>query len=103
VQVKRLRILGFGRIGQALARPAALGFGMPVLYHNPQAVGLHGLGSRAPHVPLLKLLREIEIVAVTPPLVDESRGLRHERMVTESTRRAPAEAGCRHPLRPSAP
>ena len=29
-----LGILGMGRIGQALARRAALGFNMPVLYHN---------------------------------------------------------------------
>ena len=29
-----LGILGMGRIGQAVARRAALGFGMPVIYHN---------------------------------------------------------------------
>ena len=29
-----LGILGMGRIGQAIARRGALGFGMPVLYHN---------------------------------------------------------------------
>ena len=29
-----LGILGMGRIGQAIARRAALGFGMPVIYHN---------------------------------------------------------------------
>ena len=29
-----LGILGMGRIGQASARRAALGFGMPVIYHN---------------------------------------------------------------------
>ena len=29
-----LGVLGMGRIGQAIARRAALGFGMPVLYHN---------------------------------------------------------------------
>src|SRR5665647_3160702 len=34
VHGKTLGILGFGRIGQALARRAALGFGMPVLYHS---------------------------------------------------------------------
>ena len=33
VHGKTLGILGFGRIGQAVARRAALGFGMPVLYH----------------------------------------------------------------------
>ncbi len=29
-----LGVLGMGRIGQAIARRAALGFGMPVIYHN---------------------------------------------------------------------
>jgi len=29
-----LGILGMGRIGQAIARRGALGFGMPVIYHN---------------------------------------------------------------------
>ena len=33
VHGKTLGLLGFGRIGQAVARRAALGFGMPVLYH----------------------------------------------------------------------
>jgi gluconate 2-dehydrogenase len=31
-----LGILGMGRIGSAIARRAALGFGMPVIYHNRQ-------------------------------------------------------------------
>lgn len=31
---KRLGILGMGRIGQAIARRGALGFGMRVIYHN---------------------------------------------------------------------
>ena len=29
-----LGVLGMGRIGQAIARRGALGFGMKVLYHN---------------------------------------------------------------------
>lgn len=44
-----LGVLGMGRIGQALARRGALGFGMKVLYHNrsrlPEAVEA-GLGAR---------------------------------------------------------
>ena len=39
VHGKTLGILGFGRIGQAVARRAALGFGMPVLYHDPSGGG----------------------------------------------------------------
>ncbi len=40
VHGKTLGILGFGRIGQAVARRAALGFGMPVLYHARRPVDL---------------------------------------------------------------
>ncbi|MFP3588818.1 NAD(P)-dependent oxidoreductase, partial [Paraburkholderia sp. SIMBA_055] len=35
VHGKTLGVLGFGRIGQAVARRAALGFGMPVVFHDP--------------------------------------------------------------------
>ena len=34
VHAATLGILGMGRIGQAIARRGALGFGMPVIYHN---------------------------------------------------------------------
>jgi gluconate 2-dehydrogenase len=34
-----LGVLGMGRIGQAIARRGALGFGMPVLYHNRSRLG----------------------------------------------------------------
>jgi phosphogluconate 2-dehydrogenase len=40
VHGKTLGMLGFGRIGQAVARRAALGFGMPVLYHGRRPVDL---------------------------------------------------------------
>lgn len=36
VSGKTLGIIGMGRIGQAVARRAALGFGMKILYHNRQ-------------------------------------------------------------------
>jgi gluconate 2-dehydrogenase len=75
VHGKTLGILGFGRIGQALARRAALGFGMPVLYHNTHAVDVPALAGHATHVPLDDLLMRADIVAVTLPLSDETRGL----------------------------
>ena len=75
VHGKTLGILGYGRIGQALARRAALGFGMPVLYHNPAAVELPELGTRARHVGFEQLLREADIVAATVPLTEQTRGL----------------------------
>ncbi|WP_127997451.1 2-hydroxyacid dehydrogenase [Piscinibacter defluvii] len=75
VHGKTLGILGFGRIGQAVARRAALGFGMPVLYHNPFAVDLPELGGRARLAPLEALLGAADIVVSTLPLTDETRGL----------------------------
>lgn len=75
VHGKTLGILGFGRIGQALARRAALGFGMPVLYHNPFPNDVPELGGRARHAALETVLGEADIVASTLPLTDETRGL----------------------------
>lgn len=75
VHGKTLGILGFGRIGQAVARRAALGFGMPVLYHNPSPVEVPGLAGRATHVPLDELLARADIVAATLPLTEQTRGL----------------------------
>ncbi|WP_394757128.1 2-hydroxyacid dehydrogenase [Rhodoferax sp.] len=79
VHAKTLGILGFGRIGQALARRAALGFGMPVLYHNLHPVDaakeLPELLGKITHTPLEELLRRADIVAVVLPLSDETRGL----------------------------
>ena len=56
VHGKTLGILGFGRIGQAVARRAALGFGMPVLYHQPREVALPELAGTAAAVSLDELL-----------------------------------------------
>ena len=75
VHGKTLGILGFGRIGQALARRAALGFGMPVLYHNPIAVEVPDLAGRVRHETLDALLSLADIVALTLPLTEETRGL----------------------------
>jgi len=75
VHGKTLGILGFGRIGQAVARRGALGFGMPVLYCNRSPVDVPELAGRARQVPLDALLRDSDIVAATLPLTDETRGL----------------------------
>jgi len=79
VHGKTLGILGFGRIGQAVARRAALGFGMPVLYHGPRAVGVPELAGRATHMPLAELLARSDIVVATLPLTEQTRGLMGER------------------------
>ena len=79
VHGKTLGILGFGRIGQALARRAALGFGMPVLYHNRRPVDLARelpeLAGKAAHTPLDELLQRADIIAAVLPLTPETRGM----------------------------
>jgi gluconate 2-dehydrogenase len=79
VHGKTLGILGFGRIGQAVARRAALGYGMPVLYHSrrpvDQARDVPELAGKAVHTPLDELLRHADIVAAVLPLSNETRGL----------------------------
>lgn len=75
---KTIGILGFGRIGQAVARRAALGFGMPVLYHSRNPVNLRAsepaLTSKALHTHVDDLLARADIVVATLPLSDETRG-----------------------------
>ena len=79
VHGKTLGIVGFGRIGQALARRAALGFGMPVLFHNRSAMNvdqeLPALAGQVRQVSLDELLAQANIVALTVPLTDDTRGL----------------------------
>ena len=79
VHGKTLGILGFGRIGQAVARRAALGFGMPVLYHSRRPVDLAReapeLAGKAVHTSLVELLQRADIVAAVLPLSNETRGL----------------------------
>lgn len=79
VHGKTLGILGFGRIGQAVARRGALGFGMPVLYHSRRPVDLATqapeLQGRATHTPLDELLARSDIVLAMLPLTDATRGM----------------------------
>ncbi|TAK61246.1 MAG: D-glycerate dehydrogenase [Dehalococcoidia bacterium] len=67
-----LGIVGFGKIGQAVARRAA-GFGMRVVYASRAAVAEpHPPAER---VPLEELLRVADFVSLHVPLTDETRGL----------------------------
>ena len=83
VHGKTLGLLGFGRIGQAVARRGALGFGMPVLYHSRRPVDLVNqapdLAGKAAHTTLDALLQRADIVAAVLPLSRETRGLMGER------------------------
>jgi phosphogluconate 2-dehydrogenase len=75
VHGKTIAILGYGRIGQAVARRAALGFGMPVRYVNEAEVDLPELAQRARRVTLDDALQSADIVCVTLPLTPQTRGL----------------------------
>jgi len=68
-----LGILGMGRIGQAIARRGALGFGMRVLYHNRSRLPPEQeqpLGAR--HVDKATLLREADHLVLVLPYSAQS-------------------------------
>jgi glyoxylate/hydroxypyruvate/2-ketogluconate reductase len=69
-----LGILGMGRIGQAIARRGALGFGMKVIYHNRSRLSPADeapLGAR--HVDKATLLRESDHLVLVLPYSAQSR------------------------------
>jgi gluconate 2-dehydrogenase len=69
-----LGILGMGRIGQAIARRGALGFGMKVIYHNRsrlQPADEAPLGAR--YVDKATLLRESDHLVLVLPYTPQSR------------------------------
>lgn len=73
---KTLGIVGFGRIGQAVARRASHGFGMRVLVHSrsaPPAPALRAAGAEA--VPLEALLGGSDVVSLHVPATPATKGL----------------------------
>jgi phosphogluconate 2-dehydrogenase/gluconate 2-dehydrogenase len=75
VHSKTLGILGMGRIGQAVARRARLGFGMHILYCSRRAVPRveQELGAR--QLPLDALLSQADFVCVVLPLTKSTEKL----------------------------
>lgn len=67
-----LGLIGFGRIGQAVARRAA-GFDMRVLFHDPTTGPVEGIDAEP--VDLDTLLRESDFVSLHAPLTPQTRGL----------------------------
>lgn len=65
-----LGVIGFGRIGQALAK-RALGFELRVIYHDPSA---HPLFNTSP-VDLNTLLRDSDFISLHVPLTPKTRNL----------------------------
>ena len=70
VSGKTLGIVGFGRIGQAMARRAS-GFGMRILYTSPREAGFPG----ATRTELDALLATSDFVSLHCPLTDSTRDL----------------------------
>lgn len=69
---KVLGVIGMGRIGQAVARRARLGFGMEVVFHNRSAKALEGarqLGSVA------EVCAAADVVVVAAPATPETHHL----------------------------
>src|SRR5690606_20088940 len=75
VHGKTLGILGYGRIGQALARRAALGFNMPVLYHTRTPVDTGLPEGKARAASLQEVLELSDFVVVMVPLTEQTRGM----------------------------
>lgn len=71
---KTLGLIGFGRIGKAMARRAA-GFDMQVLYYEPRFKPENASITNARYVPLDELLRESDFVSLHAYLSDSSRGM----------------------------
>lgn len=70
---RTLGVVGFGRIGRAVARRAA-GFQMTVVYHNRSAVSEQAAGGARP-VSLDELLSCSDFVVLTVPLTPQTRGM----------------------------
>ncbi len=69
VHAATLGLVGFGRIGQAVARRAT-GFGMNVIHHTRTDTGINGwMGD------LARLLAESDVVSLHVPLTDATRHL----------------------------
>ncbi len=73
VHHKTLGIVGFGRIGQAVARRGALGFGMKVCYTSPRPAPEAEASMGATRVELDTLLAESDFVCLQAPLTPATR------------------------------
>ena len=74
-------IVGFGRIGRAVARRAS-GFGMRILFCEPSKAAPEP-GVSASQVDLDSLLRESDFISLHTPLTDSTRGLINERTLAQ--------------------
>ena len=75
VHGKTLGVVGLGRIGTAVARRAALGFNMRVLYTANQVKETAEQELGAQKVSFTTLLRESDFISINTPLTPETRHL----------------------------
>ena len=95
---KTLGIVGFGRIGRAVAR-RALGFNMRVLYQDAvQADAAAERDLRAARVELETLLRESDFVSLHTPFLPETRHLMNARTLRLMKRSAILVNAARGPV-----
>jgi glyoxylate reductase len=95
---KTLGIVGFGRIGRAVAR-RALGFNMRVLYQDAvQADAAAERDLRASRVELETLLRESDFVSLHTPFLPETRHLMNARTLRLMKRSAILVNAARGPV-----
>ena len=72
---KTLGLIGFGRIGRAVAKRAA-GFNMPIIYHTRQPLASADEKEfNVAYRPLKRLLQEADYLSLHVPLTDETRHL----------------------------
>ncbi|MEK4566031.1 D-glycerate dehydrogenase [Alkalihalobacillus sp. FSL R5-0424] len=75
VHHKKLGIIGMGRVGQTLAKRAAAGFDMDILYHNRSRNQWAEDTYDATYCTLEDLLKESDIVCLLTPLTKETQDL----------------------------
>lgn len=98
VHGKTLGILGYGRIGHALAQRAALGFKMPVLYHTRRPVGSGLPNGMARSVSFDELLQQSDFVVIVLPLTEQTRGMIGAAQFAQMKRGAILINGARGPI-----
>ncbi len=74
VHGKTLGVVGFGRIGQVVAR-RALGFNMKVIYHDERRATSDERRLHVRYVPLARLLKESDFISLNVPLTDKTKHL----------------------------
>lgn len=75
LQGRTLGLVGFGHVGQAIARACANGFGMRVLAHTRSPLDASAEAAGASRVPLPELLAHSDFVVLACPLTEATRGL----------------------------